>query len=116
MQIASSAWSTCSDARSASEYTATDRTPIFRSVRMMRQAITPRLAIRTLSNTLQFRPVADDHLHGGGIIRVAWIVQLRAVADQCDDVHLRTHFHVLSRFGNAVFKSQAAFRGYRHVH
>ena len=35
---------------SASEYTATEWIPIFFRVRMMRQAIAPRLAIKTLSN------------------------------------------------------------------
>src|SRR5215217_2554003 len=39
---------TCSAPRSAAEYTATVRMPRRRAVRMMRQAISPRLAIRTL--------------------------------------------------------------------
>src|SRR5262245_42295876 len=46
----SSATRTCSAWRSASEHTATLRTSIARSVRAMRQAISPRLAIRTLRN------------------------------------------------------------------
>src|SRR5712691_4872569 len=41
-------------ARSASEYTATVRTPSRRAVRITRQAISPRLAIRILPNTLAF--------------------------------------------------------------
>ena len=50
MQIASSAPLTCDDCTSASEYTATDRTPIRCSVRMMRHAMAPRLAIRMVVN------------------------------------------------------------------
>ncbi len=48
MGYASSAIRTWSDARSASEYTATAAMPISRSVRMTRTAISPRLATRTL--------------------------------------------------------------------
>src|SRR3954463_6762641 len=49
---ASSAISTCSALRSASEYTATVRMPMRFAVRITRQAISPRLAIRILRNTL----------------------------------------------------------------
>src|SRR6266852_4282542 len=54
MGRASSASLTCSAPRSASEYTATVRTPSRRAVRITRQAISPRLAIRILPNTLAF--------------------------------------------------------------
>src|SRR5947199_42538 len=47
MWKASSARSTCSASRSASEYTATVGMPSSRHVRMIRTAISPRLAIRT---------------------------------------------------------------------
>src|SRR5262245_35177220 len=50
MQTASSAIATCSASRSASEYTATTRTPILRAVLIMRQAISPRFAIRIFLN------------------------------------------------------------------
>src|SRR5512133_2213687 len=50
MQTAVSAMRTCSAPRSASEYTATVRRPSRRAVRMTRQAISPRLAIRMLSS------------------------------------------------------------------
>ena len=40
---------TCMEWRSASLYTATERTPILLAVRITRQAISPRLAIRTFS-------------------------------------------------------------------
>src|SRR4051794_11469526 len=51
MQTSSSAKRTCSDSRSASEYTATVSTPSSRQARMTRSAISPRLAIRTFLNT-----------------------------------------------------------------
>ena len=40
---------TCMECLSASLYTATERTPILLAVRITRQAISPRLAIRTFS-------------------------------------------------------------------
>src|SRR5690606_23106119 len=46
----SQAW-TCRASASASEYTATVRRPMRRAVAAMRQAISPRLAIRSVSNT-----------------------------------------------------------------
>src|SRR5436190_10403612 len=51
MQTASSANLTTADSASAVEYTATDLTPISRQARATRRAISPRLAIRTFSNT-----------------------------------------------------------------
>src|SRR2546427_3572975 len=50
MATASSASATNGHARSASEYTATDRIPSERQARMMRRAISPRLATRTLES------------------------------------------------------------------
>ena len=50
MQTASSANRTCRAFRSASEYTATVRTPSSRHARMMRSAISPRFAMRTFWN------------------------------------------------------------------
>ena len=52
MQIASSAKLTCSESRSASEYTATVLMPSSRHAQMMRSAISPRLAIRIDWNTV----------------------------------------------------------------
>src|ERR1700712_3771389 len=56
MEMASSARRTCRLSTSASEYTATQPTPSRRQVRMMRQAISPRFAIRILSNILASSP------------------------------------------------------------
>src|SRR5262249_28687864 len=50
MRRASSASATWRASRSASEYTATVRTPRARAVAITRQAISPRLAIRILPN------------------------------------------------------------------
>src|ERR1051325_1044104 len=52
MRRLSSASLTCSASRSASEYTATQRIAMRCAVRMTRQAISPRFAIRILRNTL----------------------------------------------------------------
>src|SRR5436190_19542763 len=52
MRCVSSASFTCSAPRSASEYTATVRIPMRFAVRITRQAIWPRFAIRILRNTL----------------------------------------------------------------
>src|SRR3989454_12698196 len=56
MRSASSARLTWRALRSASEYTATLRTPSPRAVRISRHAISPRLAIRILPNTSVFSP------------------------------------------------------------
>src|SRR5262249_33529879 len=50
MQTSSSAYRTCSESRSASECTATVFKPISLQARMIRRAISPRLAMRTLEN------------------------------------------------------------------
>src|SRR5690554_4825711 len=76
MQSARSAASTCTAPVSASEWTATLRNPSLRQVAMIRQAISPRLAIRTLrmgrgavrNSVIQSHPVngprrAHDGLH-----------------------------------------------------
>src|SRR5579859_2563852 len=51
MRTASSARATCCAPASASEYTATVAIPSLRAVRITRQAISPRFAIRILENT-----------------------------------------------------------------
>src|SRR5258706_11170794 len=110
MATASSACSTCSEWRSASEYTATDRTPMRRSVRMIRQAMAPRLAIRTLLN------IPDQNLNRRRVIRITGVVELRAIADERQHVDFGAHFDVLARFGNTIFEGQPAFRRNRDVH
>src|SRR5881296_1784749 len=115
MYTASSACSTCIEWRSASEYTATERTPILRSVRMMRHAIAPRLAIRTFSNI-----TPRSHPRSGPgwewVVGIARIVQLRTIADQNEDIGFRTHLDVLPGIGNAIFKRKLALLRHWHVH
>src|SRR6185503_20563481 len=72
MRRASSASATWRASRSASEYTATVRTPRLRAAAITRQAISPRLAMRILRNTLALLPRRlDAHrlefLHPGGL-------------------------------------------------
>src|ERR671920_804170 len=71
MQIASSAMRTCMASASAVECTATDWMPISRQARTTRSAISPRLAIRILSNIASL----DDH-QGGAVF------DRRAVLDE----------------------------------
>src|SRR5215469_1584600 len=71
MQTASSASRTCMASLSAVECTATVWMPISRQARWMRSAISPRLAIRTLSNIVE--ALFDDHqrlavLHRLGVL------------------------------------------------
>src|SRR5688572_10990901 len=117
MRTASPALSTCRDARSASEYTAPDRTPRASSVRMIRQAISPRLATSTFSNMRgPVERVGDDHAHRRRVERVARVVDLRAVADHDEHVHLRAQVDVLSGRADPVDDAEAAvgFDGYVH--
>src|SRR3954463_4135004 len=60
MQTAASASRTCMASLSAVECTATVWMPISRQARWMRSAISPRLAIRTLSNIVGL-VLLDDH-------------------------------------------------------
>src|SRR5690606_9395563 len=64
MRYASSAVATCRALRSASEYTATVRAPRRFAVRMTRQAISPRLAMRIRSNTAS-PPLHPEHAEAG---------------------------------------------------
>src|SRR5690606_37924868 len=60
MQTDSSAMRTCMASTSAVECTATVRMPISRQARWIRSAISPRLAISTLSNIVAPGPLFDD--------------------------------------------------------
>src|SRR3712207_3470680 len=82
MGTATSASRTCRAPASASLYTATERMPIARSVRMTRTAISPRLATRTVSNTAQHpRPgVRSGSLAGALREDLAGLVELDQAA------------------------------------
>src|SRR5882724_2473428 len=112
MYIASSASRTCTACRSASEYTATEPTPMRRKVRRMRQAISPLFATSTLRNI----SVPDENLQRRGVVSVAWVVELRAVGNQHDDVHGGLQFDIVSRTAQAVGKSQAPVGSHRNIH
>src|SRR2546430_13789975 len=65
MQKDSSARRTCSDPRSASEYTAAVLTPSSRQARITRTAISPRLAMRILENMRLGRGIHEEQRLGG---------------------------------------------------
>src|SRR5262252_5409370 len=95
MQTSSSANRTCSEFSSASEYTATVRTPSSRHAQMMRSAISPRFAIRIFLN-----------MSGGldGEQPLAVLNRLAVLDVRVDDlaVVLRRDFvHQLHRFDDA---------------
>src|SRR5579885_1950427 len=66
MHTSSSAKRTCSDSRSASEYTATVCTPSSRHARMTRSAISPRFAIRTSLNMTSCQSGRSEEFIGAG--------------------------------------------------
>src|ERR1700761_7241291 len=82
----------------------------------MRHAMAPRLAIRTFLNMEARVRIPDQHLDRGGVVRVAWIVQLRTVGDNKQRVHLGTQFNVFTRVGNAVSEGELAGRSDWNVH
>ncbi len=74
MQTDSSASRTYLASRSASEWTTTVLMPISRQARWMRSAISPRLAIRTLSKSL------SAALATAALVRATWFSSGRTVA------------------------------------
>src|SRR5882757_3134664 len=82
------------------------------SVRRMRQAISPRFATRTLSNTI----IPDEHLEGRWVVGVAWIVELRTIRDEHDDVHGGLHLHILAGAAQTIGEGEAAVGGDGHIH
>src|SRR5262245_28364143 len=80
---------------------------------MIRQAISPRLATNTLSN---MKLLADDDANGRGIETVTGVVDLRAVGDHYQRVHLRAHLEVLTWRRDPIDDPQAPIGLDRHVH
>jgi hypothetical protein len=78
----------------------------------IRHAIAPRLAIRTLLNIL----VPDEDLNWCRIVAVAWVVQLRAVADHHQDIHLGAQFDILAGVGNSIFEGKLSVGSYWDIH
>src|SRR5436190_5863016 len=139
MQCAWSASRTCMEFSSASEYTATEPTPKRLTVRRMRQAMAPRLAIRIFLNIAHFRARSSRPLwncatgrpaggtaHSRGvpghdsnrsrIVRIAGVVELRTVGNQHQRVHERGHLHVSAGGRDSIGESQLAFGRHGHVH
>src|SRR5579864_8348621 len=71
MQICSSARRTGRESRSTSEWTMTQRIPISRQARMMRSAISPRLAIKILRN-INTLPLHSPLFRGGVGYYISW--------------------------------------------
>src|SRR6185437_5071160 len=90
--------------------------PMRSSVRMTRQAMAPRLAMRTLPNMSGSRRAPDPDLDGRGVIGVAGVVQLRAGRDQRDDIHMRGQLDIFAGGRKTVGELQSAVRRDRHVH
>src|SRR5271166_5958698 len=86
--------------------------PMRRKVLMMRQAISPRFATRTLRNIA----VPDQDLQRRWVIGIAGIVELRAIRNEEDDIHGRTQLYVFSGPAEAIGEPQSTVRGYGHVH
>src|SRR6218665_1451157 len=136
MHSALSACATWAESASASEYTATDPRPRLRRLRMMRQAMAPRLAISTLSKPGGEGMGVGAFSRGGGVqtvlgagggvrveeydrrrlVGIARVVQLWAVREQHPDIHLGAKFDILSGAGHSVGKLQPALRRDRNVH
>src|ERR1700677_1710540 len=88
-------------------------------VRSMRQAMAPRLAIRTFLNMnalVGFVGFPDEDLDGGGVVGVAGIVELRAVGDGDEGVHLGAELDVLACVRDAVSEGELAGGGDGDVH
>ena len=84
----SAASATCCDAASGSEYTATERSPRRRAVRITRQAISPRLATSTLPRS--WRPITFVRLLTGGY---ALTLSRGDGAAEVDDFHSGRKIH-----------------------
>src|SRR2546425_10904292 len=107
MATDSPALMTCMECRSASEYTATLAMPIRSSVRTMRQAIAPRLAIRTLRN-ISGSGTPNQKFDGRRVVGIAGIVQLRAVRNEGDHIHMLDKLDVLAGRRKTVGEVQCA--------
>src|SRR5688572_3030143 len=113
MQTSSSAKRTCSDSRSASECTATVRTPSSWQARLTRRAISPRFAIRTFLNkrdrSRSGRVDAEENLtvfDGLGVLD-------QHLRDRAHDLGLEL-VHELHRFDDA--ERIALLHAAAHVH
>src|SRR2546428_4142376 len=99
MQTSSSAYRTCSASRSASEWTATVLSPISLHARMIRRAISPRLAMRTLEI---MRPAGALRFHCEEFLTVLDGLPVLRIDPDHDAVDVGLDFvHQLHRFYDA---------------
>src|SRR5258708_6482553 len=83
----------------------------------MRQAIAPRLAMRTRWNMAPLRsPLPDEQADRRWVVSVAGVIELRTIRDEHEHVHLGAHLDVASGARHAVGKGEAAFQRDWHVH
>ena len=84
---------------------------------MIRQAISPRLAMRMIGalKVLVCRLPYQD-AHRCRVVGVARVVELRAVRDQADHVDLCPHLDVAARCRNPVLETQAPIRRDWNIH
>jgi hypothetical protein len=68
--------------------------------------------MRTLLNML----IPDQNLNGGGVVSVARVVQLGAIADDHEHIHGGLEFNVFSGVRNPIFKGELSIWGYRDIH
>src|SRR6187402_3395897 len=83
---------------------------------MTRQAMAPRLAIRTFSNMRVARSVPDDHLKRRRVVGVAGVVELGTVGEHANDVTLGAEFDVVAGRGDTVGETEPAVGGDGYVH
>ena len=60
--------------------------------------------------------IPDQQTNRCRIIGVAGVIQLRAIRNQADDIHLGLHFNISTLVGNAVCKGKPSVRSDRHIH
>src|SRR5437899_8622460 len=78
--------------------------------------MTPRFAMRTFWNIFLVSGIPDEHAEGCRIVCVTRIVQLWAIADERQNVHLGSQFDVYAGARDAVFKGKPAFGRHWYVH
>ncbi len=104
-------------AESTSEYTATVSMPRVAAVASTRTAISPRLA--TSNGPRQAQSVTAGSrrtAHRSGVEPVAWVVHLRAIGDQCQDLDFGLESQRPSRGRDPVDDAQRAVLFDGHVH
>ena len=93
--------------------------PILRSVRKMRHAISPRLAMRTRWNmalAVGGYPFQTRTRIGVGLYALQGLLSWGQFEMRTEHVHLGAHLDIAPRPRNPVFEGEPARGGHRHVH